>query len=131
MFKTSVLIIALLFFASSVSADDYDQRVEAAGRYYDAINLEDQLLDAILLNVEQGKRAGTRRIFQKERDNLRALVVSGLVKTYSTREIVALSDFYTSPVGRSITQKTQIFMQDVMQRTEVWVEQLKVKYRNQ
>ena len=127
MFVAGVRLIAatavLLLLSPAVFAQDADTpeaRRAAALRYMNVSPLAKQMEDGIaelasLLPPRERQQfiEEARRMLPMEK--LERAVIDTMVKTFTTNELNALADFYSSPVGRSALDKFGIYTAEVMQ----------------
>ena len=105
--------------------DSIGNRMAAAERYAAVVDFE-KMMNDMILGVAQNFPANQREdVIAKMRREIdlqwaRNLAINSMVQVFTVEELNALADFYGSPVGRSIVQKTQAytaaFMPALMQR---------------
>jgi len=126
--KATKKIIVLVFFITmslsmslfaSDKGDSPDARLKAAKRYLQVAPMSKMVNDSILemaQRVPPVKRAEFIKYMNvvMRVDFLEKVALEGMVKTFTTKELKALADFYGSEVGRSIMSKFGIYMAEVM-----------------
>ena len=119
-----------LLIATSAFADDMEERRKAAVSYLnspaqqkaiDAMFSADQMIALLKAQVptatdEQLEIAG--RIASEElnavRGRLEEVMLEAAIKKFTLEELVALDEFYRSPIGESVMLKMADFMQQTM-----------------
>lgn len=108
--------------------DTKENRTAAAKRYLKAVPPDEMLAHTIDLVAAQLPperqeefKAALRKVLKSER--LEELTLNAVVKHFTVQEINALSAFYSSREGRSITRKFGAYMSDVMPALQDELEQ--------
>jgi hypothetical protein len=122
MHRIAVMISIAILSCAVSAADMVDTpaaRKEAAERYMrvaDFRTLMDASLEAGVLSLPAEKRAEVVALAKKHirYDVLEALVLSAMIKNFTTIELDALARFYGSPEGRSAMAKFGTYMADAM-----------------
>ena len=95
--------------------DSIGNRMAAAERYAAVADIEKLLNDSILKiaqNFPANQREDAIAKMRREIDVqwARNLAINAMVQVFTVEELNAMADFYGSPVGRSIVQKTQPYI---------------------
>jgi hypothetical protein len=114
--------IIMLFAAAAVAAevdDTPDTRMAAAEKYLEAVDytkLMDGALRAGLQGAPEGQREELFALAKKHFDyeRLGKLMLAGMVKNFTTKELNAMAVFYGSPEGQSALAKLPAYWSDVM-----------------
>lgn len=127
--KKWTLFVLVLFAACSANAqaqgsakplaDTKENRIAAAKRYLKAVPPDEMLANTVELVAAQLPadrreefKSALRKVLKSE--HIEEITLNAVVRHFTVREINALSAFYSSPEGRSITRKFGAYMSDVM-----------------
>jgi len=108
-----------LFPQNTNAPDTPATRMAAAKRYLAAVPVGDTVTDTVNRvagEVPEERRAAFKKALVKvvSAERLEQITLEALVKHFTAREIDALTAFYGSPEGRSITRKFGAYLADVM-----------------
>ena len=100
-------------------ADTPANRLAAAKRYLKAVPPSEMVadtLDRVADQVPAERREEFKKALAKvvSSERIEALTLQAVTKHFTVKEINALTAFYGSPEGRSITKKFSAYMADVM-----------------
>ena len=122
----SSTVLALLLACASVipaatqaPADTPANRLAAAQRYLKAVppmEMVNQTVDQLAAQLPEDRRDEFKKTLAKvlSSDRIEKITLDAIVKHFTVKEINALTAFYGSPEGRSITKKFSSYMADVM-----------------
>ena len=105
--------------AAQTAPDTPANRAAAAQRYLKAVppmELVADTVDRVASQVPEDRREEFNQALAKvvKSERIEKLTRDALVKHFTVREINALTAFYGSPEGRSITKKFGAYLADVM-----------------
>ena len=117
--RATLAFSLVLLTAAAAAEDDIQSRAAAARRYLEAVPIS-QLIDSTLKEVAkrlpEDKRAeflsDFRDIFHA--DAIKEICLEAMAKHFTTDELNALADFYSSRTGASIISKFGPYMADIM-----------------
>ncbi|RPI16503.1 MAG: DUF2059 domain-containing protein [Acidobacteriales bacterium] len=121
--KNRLGILSAILFAGVLAAqglpDTPANRAAAAQRYLKAVppsELVADTLDRVASQVPDDRREEFKKALAKvvKSERIEKLTREALIKHFTVREINALTAFYGSPEGRSITKKFGAYLADVM-----------------
>jgi hypothetical protein len=117
-----ILLLCLACGAFSVFAqvvpDTPANRLAAAKRYLKAVppaGMVTDSIDRVVGQVPEERRAEFKQALDKviKSDRIEKITLDAVVKHFTVKEINALTAFYASPEGRSITKKFGAYLADV------------------
>ena len=113
------MVVGLAVSAAAQSADTPENRRAAAARYVAAIPVESMVTDMIEgMTAQQpaANRTAFRTTMRKlmRVDFIERVTIDGMTKHFTVQEIDAMTRFYASPEGQSITKKFGPYMADIM-----------------
>jgi hypothetical protein len=113
------VLLAVLPAGAQSLPDTPANRLAAAKRYLQAVPPAETIgetLDGVVQQVPEARRADFRKALAKavSSDRIEKITLDAVVKHFTVREIEALTAFYGSPEGKSITKKFSAYMADVM-----------------
>ena len=121
--RTMVLLLLVACGAFSglaqVVPDTPANRLAAAKRYLKAVPPASMVADSVNRVVDQVP-AERREVFKQalskviSSDHIEKITLDAVIKHFTVKEINALTAFYASPEGRSITKKFGAYIADVM-----------------
>lgn len=127
-----IIVVMLLFLSTSLYAnnlvmeDTINNRILEADRYLNASPPKDILIDAVAKISPQ--LPPDQRIFLQEKlltnfdlNKVILIIRQSLVTHFTTEELAALADFYSSPAGKSSMAKYGVFMADTMPQIQALV----------
>ena len=118
-----ILLLLVLGGALSVFAQDVPDtpanRVAAAKRYLKAVppaSMVADSVDRVVSQVPPDRRDQFKQALSKviSSDRIEKITLNAVTKHFTVKEIDALTAFYASPEGRSITKKFGAYIADVM-----------------
>ncbi len=114
-----VLSLAALPMGAQSVLDTPANRLAAAQRYLKAVppaDMVSETVDQVALQVPEGRRVDFKRALAKvvSSERIEKITLDAVVKHFTVREIDALTAFYASPEGKSITKKFGAYLADVM-----------------
>ncbi len=114
-----LLLAITVLLAAQTLPDTPANRAVAAQRYLKAVpptELVADTLDRVAAQVPEDRREEFKKALAKvvKSERIEKLTREALVKHFTVREINALTAFYGSPEGRSITKKFGAYLADVM-----------------
>jgi len=118
--KSALLVTICLQSASVIAATDAPgTRRHEAERYLQATPpkaMFDDMADKMAVNLPLAERDKFKQMLTSQLDiaALTKAMADALVKHFTTEELKALADFYSSPVGKSAMQKFGGYMADLM-----------------
>ncbi len=122
--RNTVLAAAILFAWAlpalpQAAADTPANRLAAAKRYLKAVppmEMAGASLDELAGRIPEERREEFRKTMTEvlRSERIEKITLDAIVKHFTVREINALTAFYGSPEGRSITKKFSVYMADVM-----------------
>lgn len=120
--KKQIIVLAVTLVTSSVcvlGADTPETRRHEAERYLQANPpkaLFEDMADKMAANLPPDQREQFKRMMTSDLDiaALTKAMTDSMVKHFTTEELKALADFYSSPVGKSAMQKFGAYMADIM-----------------
>jgi hypothetical protein len=119
--KIFILIVTAFYAGSPVfsATDTPEARRHEAERYLQANPPKavfGDIADKMAANFPPDQREQFKRVMTTELDvaALTKAMTDAMVKNFTTEELKALADFYSSPVGKSAMQKFGAYMADVM-----------------
>ncbi len=118
------LLLSLVFSVNSASADPLASR-DSAKRYAKAIPAQEVIEEMLVYHVRNVPGPGRNNVAGEIRsrlnkDKLLETYIDILVSVYTTEELDALADFYSSPIGASANAKrSQVVDKYWMFREEV------------
>lgn len=122
-YTTLITVLALLLAsvgAASAQETDNDTKAErrqAAREYLEVQPVEKMMRDIVEKTTARmpGKRKEmTRALMDEVRyDTLRTATIDAMTATYTVEEIEALTQFYSTPEGRSVMEKMSTYMAKV------------------
>lgn len=94
-------------------------RLAAAQRYLKAVppmEMVKETVDQLAARIPEDRREEFREVLGKvvHSDHIEKVTLDAIVKHFTVREINALTAFYGSPEGRSISKKFNAYMAEVM-----------------
>ncbi|MEP5759618.1 MAG: DUF2059 domain-containing protein [Litoreibacter sp.] len=124
-------ILLPLFLCVSLTSPTFaqDEALRAAATGYIDTPVQQELMNQILSpesmitqlrarGLPEDKATAAAAIISDEtnsiRDELREAMINGLAENFSLEEIIALTEFYSSPVGASAIAKLQPYMTQTM-----------------
>lgn len=124
----SIIAMASLLVGSPASASEAESAKQAAvERYFRAMPMSKMMEDMYSEIAKQlpPERRSTflieiRKVVPAER--LEKIATAAMLKTYSTEEINALADFYSSPYGASAMAKFGAYMSEIMPPTTIEIQ---------
>ena len=121
--RKQIIVLAVSLFASSAlvlgATDTPETRRHEAERYLQANppkTVFADIADKMAANFPPDQREQFKRVMTTELDvaALTKAMTDAMVKNFTTEELKALADFYSSPVGKSAMQKFGAYMADIM-----------------
>src|SRR6266581_3240961 len=115
-----LLVLTLSAWSPVFSATDTPEtRRHEAERYLQATPakaLFEDMADKMAANIPAEQREQFKKVMTTEVDiaALSKAMIDAMVKNFTTEELKALADFYSSPVGKSAMQKFGAYMADIM-----------------
>ncbi len=132
-------VFAILIGCASLMAleDSYENRNKEATRCLEAMHIKKMLTDAI----EQGVNARANNEDEKKQakellrkyvdgDEIISEMKEVMIKHYTTDELAAMSDFYSTPIGQSIIKKQAAASTDMMKKMQAVVMKMMIKLLN-
>ena len=117
----TLTLVTLLTSAASVlcATDSPETRRHEAERYLQANPPKAvfaDMADKMAANLPPDQREQFKRVMTTQLDvaALTKAMTDAMVKEFTTEELKALADFYSSPVGKSAMQKFGAYMADIM-----------------
>jgi Uncharacterized protein conserved in bacteria (DUF2059) len=123
----TVLLLTLATITSASEPDTQATRLAAAERYFATIDLK-SLLDKVTSNDPEGA-AIVKKHFRFE--DYKQVALSALVKTFSTKELDAMTNFYGSPEGRSVIAKYPRYLAEVMPALMAQIQRVEAEAKRQ
>ena len=117
---TAVLVLLSPAIFAQDASDTPEARRAAALRYMNVSPLAKQMEDGIAELASLVPPREREQFIEEARrmlpmEKLERAVIDTMVKTFTTNELNALADFYSSPVGKSALDKFGIYTTEVMQ----------------
>lgn len=111
-------IISISAFGQDIE-DTQENRRTAAERYLKVTPMDsmmDDVIEKVAIQLPEEKRDEFKLFMGKYVRNyvLEDAAIQSMIKHFTTAEINALADFYSSPVGRSVIKKFGIYVADIM-----------------
>lgn len=115
----AALVLCLPAFASAADQDTPATRRAAAARYLEVSDTRKMINDtavAMAQNLPSDQATAFKDVLMKQVniETVNELMITGMVKHFTTRELDALADFYGSPEGRSTLAKFGPYVAEVM-----------------
>ncbi|WP_103027616.1 DUF2059 domain-containing protein [Salinibacter altiplanensis] len=120
--KSVTALVLLLTFAGVASAQETDRDTKAELRQAAKEYLEVQPVEKMMSDVAEkttaqmpGERKEmTQALMDEVRyDTLRTAMIDAMTATFTVEEIEALTQFYSTPEGRSVMEKMSTYMAEV------------------
>lgn len=114
-----ILTIAMATTSAGAATDTPENRQTSAEAYLEAVpphTLFDNLKDH--MNSSGALKPADQKVFEEavaqvDLTALRTAMLASLVRTFTTDELEAMTNFYGSPEGRSIAKKLPAYMSDI------------------
>ncbi|MCC1496828.1 DUF2059 domain-containing protein [Alcanivorax sp. 1008] len=118
MVKAFVLVASFFLVNAAHAADDsYDDKLEAANRYFEAAPVEGlwiSMADKLSASMSTHEKRNFEKVMgEVDLTLLENLTREAMIKHFTLDEINALADFYGSPAGKSAMSKYGDYMADV------------------
>jgi hypothetical protein len=118
-FFVVAIVCGLAVSAAAQPADTPENRRAAAARYIAAIPVETMvtdMIDGMTAQQPPANRSAFKTMMRKlmRVDFIERITVDGMTKHFTVQEIDAMTRFYASPEGQSITKKFGPYMADIM-----------------
>ena len=112
-----------------LAQDDVGAKLAAAERYVRAVEMQtlvENMLTVMAHKLPPEKRDTFLKRFKQEvsRSRMEAIMVNAMVQVYEADELNAAADFYSSPQGQAILQKSSRFMAAAMPAMEAEMDKI-------
>ena len=123
MLKVSAVLVSAMLFTShglaQTISDTHGNRMVAAQRYLDAVPMDELMTNASAEMVKNMPAESREPFITMMTETIRIDVLenaalASMATHFTVQEINALTDFYTSPVGKSDMNKFGLYMADIM-----------------
>ena len=126
------VVWVLLAGTAPASGERYDEAMDAAMRYFDAMGYDkmmDMTLELLSEQVPPEYRQEVADHFSAfMKQEYKPALADLMVQHYSVEELTALAEFYESDMGRSIADKTVPFTLDTMQLNQQLIAQMMASF---
>ena len=137
LFRFPIWVLALFMFpARTMGADDMAQRLEKANEMAFIIEEQgilDQGLKVYLQSVQDSQREDLRNVLDIhfDSDDIINRLIPIIAEIYTTQEMSAMIDFYSTPTGRSVLQKRSLATQKMSEAISQSILDSIARYKDQ
>ncbi len=118
MYKVILALGFALFANVSLAADaSFEKRLEASKRYLSVMPVSSMwadVTDKMMATMAAGQREAFASIMEQiDLSRLENIMLNAMARHFTLEEINALTEFYSSPIGRSAMEKFGSYMADI------------------